>query len=274
METQHPQSEISNGEKNQPHLPRDILGDKNEGFMEVTFRFSPKAIALVLTVIALILAIVSWAVVAYEWSLGVDNNYWVAEASSLFNVTFEGNVPTWYTTLLFLVGALFSLLITGYALQNQSKWRFHWIGLTLLFLYLSLDEAAAVHEMFTTPTREAFNTTGYLYFSWMLVGIPAAIIVALVFLPFVLSLPQYTRIAFFLAGFVFLIGSVGVETIGAKIWYENGQLATPNYVAVGGVEEFLEMFGVILAIYGLLAYLQSTVGTITLYFGAKKEDSP
>ncbi|MDQ7035357.1 MAG: hypothetical protein Q9P01_11125 [Anaerolineae bacterium] len=165
--------------------------------MTVTFRFSPRLIAIVLTIIALVLAIISWALVAYEWSLGVNNTYWVHEASTLFNVTFEGNVPTWYAVLLLLIAALFSFLIAADVRQSKSNWRIHWMGLTLLFLYLSLDEAAAIHEIFTTPTREAFETTGYLYFSWMLVGVPVAIVVALLFLSFVGNLPKQTKIAFF-----------------------------------------------------------------------------
>ena len=241
--------------------------------MTYTFQIQPRRMALILTIIALALAVISWAIVAYEWSLGVNNTYWVQQASELFNVTFEGNVPTWYTVVLMLIAALLSFLIAAYTIQQRLRWRLHWVGLMLVFLYLSLDEAAAVHEIFTTPTREAFNTTGYLYFSWMFVGIPTAIIIALLFLPFVWNLPVKIRLAFFLAGLVYLLGAVGVESIGAKLWYETDGLVTPLYTAVGGVEEFLEMFGIILAIYGLLVYLDTQVDMITIHFGAaKKED--
>lgn len=239
--------------------------------MTVTFCFHPRRIPIVLTVIALALAIISWALVVYEWSLGVNNTYWVLEASSLFNVTFEGNVPTWYTVVLLLVASLLSFLIVGYVLQNKMKWRIHWIGLTVLFLYLSLDEAAAIHEIFTTPIREALEATGYLYFSWILVGIPVAIVIAVLFLPFVWNLPKRTKIAFFLAGMVYLVGAIVVESFGAKLWYETDGIVTPTYTAVGGVEEFLEMFGVILAIYGLLDYLHSQVGSISIRFGETKK---
>jgi hypothetical protein len=241
--------------------------------MTSTLQIKPFRFALILTLIALALAVISWAVVAYEWSLGVFNTYWVVEASSLFNVTFEGNVPTWYTTLLMLIAALLSLFIAAHAVRQRLPWRIHWVGLMLLFLYLSLDEAAAIHEIFTSPTREAFNTSGYLHFSWILVGIPVAIGIALLFLPFVLNLPAKTRAAFLIAGVVYLLGAVGVELIGANMWYETDGLVTPQYTAVGGVEEFLEMFGVILAIYGLLVYLDTQIDTITIQFGAaKKED--
>ena len=241
--------------------------------MTTTLHIRPIRFVLVLTLIALALAVISWAVVAYEWSLGVDNTYWVAEASSLFNVTFEGNVPTWYTSLLMLIAAFLSLLIATYTIQKQLRWRIHWVGLMLLFFYLSLDEAAAIHEIFTSPTREAFNTSGYLHFSWILVGVPVAIGIALLFLPFVLNLPAKTRNAFLLAGVIYLLGAVGVETIGANMWYETDGLVTPRYTAVGGVDEFLEMFGVILTIYGLLVYLDTQISNINIQFGtAKKED--
>jgi hypothetical protein len=241
--------------------------------MTETFRMRPRWIAISLTLIALALAIISWALEAYEWSLGADNSYWILEASDIFNVTFEANIPTWYSVVLLLLATLFSFLIAGYALQHKLQWRIHWVGMMLVFLYLSVDEAASIHEAFTTPTRELFNTTGYLYFSWIFVGVPVALVIAALFLPFVWKLPVRTRTAFLLAGIVYLSGAVGVEVFGARLWYETDGLVTPLYTAVGGVEEFLEMFGVILAIYGLLAYLATEVKTITIGFGIPAEDN-
>lgn len=246
--------------------------------MTATLRLAPRTIAFVLTLIALLLAILSFVLEAYEWSLGINNTYWVLEASDLFNVTFEGNIPTFFSVLLLLFAAVLCGFIAAYAMQNKQGGRFHWLGMTVLFSYLAMDEAAAIHEIFTTPMRELFNATDYLYFAWIIVFIPLLLIIGLLLLPFVLKLPTHTRLTLFLALVFYFLGSVVGDAIGAKLWYETDGLVTPRYTAIGGVEEFLEMFGVILVIYALLTYIAAQIGTVMLTFEqnqAKKEpDTP
>ena len=234
--------------------------------MPVEFHISPRKVAITLTIVALFLALVSYAIEAYEWSLGVNNTYWVKQASDLFNVTYEANIPTWYNASLFLFAALFASLIATDQIQKQDRWRIHWVGLTLLLLYLSIDDASAIHEMFTVPIRAFLGTSGYLYFAWLLVGIPFAIVMGLLFLPFVLALPTKTRWIFIAAGLLYLSGAVGVEAINSNTFELNGGIVTPQYTAASGVEEFLEMFGIIVLIYGLQTYIQAYLGAISIHF--------
>ena len=124
----------------------------------------------------------------------------------------------------------------------------------MIFTYLSIDEAAAVHEKFTIYFQENLNITGYLYFGWLLVGIPFALIVGLIYLKFLLHLPMQTRLHFIFAAGLYVGGAIAIESISSNLWYLN-EGTSLKYSAVGTVEEFFEMSGIILFIYGLLTYI-------------------
>lgn len=65
--------------------------------------------------------------------------------SDLFNLNHERNVPTWFSTVL-----LYSISITSFFLFKikniQLTERHFWIGFSIAFGFLSLDEAACLHE--------------------------------------------------------------------------------------------------------------------------------
>jgi hypothetical protein len=214
-----------------------------------------------LSLMACLLAILGIGFTAYEWSLGVNNTYWAYQASEIFSLTHEGNVPTWFSTLLLVSVAGLSVMIA----LCQTEARTGWWGLGGLFLYLSIDEAAALHETFTTPLREALNLGGYLYFGWVLVGVPFVLIMALLFLPFVWQLPRRTQITIVIAAMLYLIGALGIEVISANLWYQNDGTSL-LYSAIGTVEEFCEMQGVIVLLYGLLHYIEEHIGSVQFVF--------
>lgn len=226
-----------------------------------------RRIVLALALISLALFLLSILFTAYEWSLGTDNTYWAYQFSEFFSMTHEANLPSAYSALLLFSAALLSAVIAGTSLQDRR----HWGAIALILAYMALDEAAVIHEMLTTPLRESLNLGGYLYFSWMLVGLPLAIGVAVLLWPFVRRLPAHTRRALLAAGFVYLGGAVVVEAISANLWDAQGGTSLP-YSAVGALEELLEMLGVVLLIYGLLRYLAEQGSALEVQFAANKEE--
>lgn len=226
------------------------------------FSIQPRRTAVMLSLIALVLALTGIALTAYEWHLGVNNTYVVYHATQIFSLTHEGNIPTWYSSLLLFGVAVLSFVIA----RSTEKPAWGWWGLALLFLYLTLDEAAAIHETFTGPMRRAFDLDGYLHFGWVVVGVPFVLVMAAVFIPFVLRLPRYTQRTITAAAVVYLGGALGIEMISANLWSLNDGTSL-LYSAVGTVEELCEMLGAIIMIYGLLHYIQRHIGTVTLVFG-------
>src|SRR5687768_11951693 len=88
------------------------------------------------------------------------------------SLSYEGNVPTWYASSLLLLCAVMPGLIAS-EIPAAGSGRRHWWALAILFAFMSLDEAAEIHE----HLGGLIGTGGVLYFDWV---IPAAIIVALV----------------------------------------------------------------------------------------------
>jgi hypothetical protein len=65
----------------------------------------------------------------------------------------------------------------------------HWAGIWLLFLLLSLDEVAEIHEKISDRIQDAFGFTGFLSFSWVIPGAIAVAIVTSLYLRFVFRRP-------------------------------------------------------------------------------------
>ncbi|MBE2221659.1 MAG: hypothetical protein IAF02_08975 [Anaerolineae bacterium] len=172
----------------------------------------------------------------------------------LFSVNAEQTLPTWYATILLFVSAVLLGVITAVKHQNHDPQTHYWAGLALIFLYLSIDEGAVIHELFSTPLETLFNTSGYLAFAWLILFVPLLILFALLYLRFLFHLPPRIRNLFILAGACYVGGAVIVEAISANRYSLDGGVSLP-YLTIGTVEELLEMWGVVLFIYALLSYM-------------------
>ncbi len=72
-----------------------------------------------------------------------------------FNIDAEANIPTWFSTiLLFLVSvtAFFIHRLKSGRPDGCSCWNKIWLGLGILYLFLSIDEAAQIHELINRLT--------------------------------------------------------------------------------------------------------------------------
>jgi hypothetical protein len=219
--------------------------------------------------VSLYLCVQSIAARAYEFSLPLNaSSAFIFNAVIFVNVNREANLPTWYSTLLLAASSGLIALIASVHRQKRNRFVRRWALLSIVFLYLSLDEAAALHEYLTDPLRELFNVTGYLHFAWVLVGIPFALVIVVLYWQFVWALPKATRNRLILAAVVYLGGALVIEIISAN-QYAVDEGRSLLYSAIGTLEEFCEMAGVNIFIYALLRYLEDySGGSIALRFGA------
>lgn len=217
-------------------------------------------LALTLAAIATFLAAQSIVLRILQYRIGVHNTYWLYQYGELMNVNREANVPTWFSASLLLMAALLLLTIT-LSLRAGGRAYIAWAGLTGIFTYISMDEAGAIHEKLTPILQEQLSLTGYFYFGWIVVGVVAVLVVGLLYLPFVWRLPANVRRWFILAGTLYVGGALVIESISANLWYLDGGTSL-RFSAVGTVEEWFEMLGVITLIYGLLTYIHQELGTI------------
>ena len=174
------------------------------------------------------------------------------EASELFvqklSLSYEGNVPTWFATLL-----LFSCaIVAGSIAQRALTFRRHWWGVAAVFAYASLDEAAELHE----HMGGNFSFGGALYFDWV---IPAAVLLValvLIFLPFVRALEASTRRRLIVAGAVYVSGAVLME-LPLGWWTDRAGSDSLGYVLIDWVEETMELAGASLALVALVRHREA-----------------
>lgn len=176
------------------------------------------------------------------------------EIQRLFNTASEANITSWFSSVLLLIAGVLLLLIARVKTHSSALYAHHWNILAWVFFYLSMDEAARLHEILIDPLRNATGASGVFYFSWIIVAIPLVFLFVLLYLRFLLSLPRKTAIQFVFAGAVFITGAVGFEMLGGVFHGTFG-----IYGGLTAIEETLENLGVGLFIVSLLIYVKSNL---------------
>lgn len=204
---------------------------------------------------------------------------WASGLVPLLSLSYEHNLPTWYAVLLH---AGCALLLALHALslrpgktappvatagpgpdqqprpspapaperqpERQPERRpIRWFFLSGIFAYISLDELISLHEVASTW----FDTSGVLFFGWVIPAAAVVIALGLWYLPFVLALPARTRRRFVTAGVVFVSGALLME-LPLGWWTERAGSDNLTYGVIDWVEETLELAGVSMFLLALL----------------------
>jgi hypothetical protein len=179
----------------------------------------------------------------------------------LFYLDAEFNFPSVYSALALLLCSLI-LIVIAYVKKNQDDiYTVYWKGLSIIFAFLFFDELTSVHERMIIPIRTALKSGDFLYFAWVIPGGIAVLFFLLIFLIFIINLPKKTRNIFLIAGLIYINGAIGCELIGGYI--VTNHVVFPAYLIEVTVEEFLEMLGIAIFIYGLLSHISDcTQGTV------------
>lgn len=168
----------------------------------------------------------------------------------LLNVDRESSIPTWFSSI--QLSAIGLLLWTQ--ARSTGKLKFFLFVLSICFLFLSMDEASAIHEKII-PSAERYGANLLLFLTfmgddraWMIPYVILAFILACISMRYLIYIWRNMRKeAYFIAiGLgLFAIGGIGVEFISFHV------LDTSYYIVVA-LEEFLEMFGMSIVLYGVM----------------------
>lgn len=174
----------------------------------------------------------------------------------LFNVNGEQNIPALYSWAALLFCAVLLEVIAEAKKVAGDRYVNYWRVLAVIFVYLSLDEALSIHELFIEPLRNAFGAGGFLYYAWVIPGAIFVVLFLLSFLKFINALPRKTKRLFLIAGTVFVGGAIGMELLAGT---HDEVYGSENFTTaiLTSIEEFMEMTGVVIFIYGLLSYISS-----------------
>lgn len=232
--------------------------------MNSTISISPKKIFQVLTFVVFCLIVLSLIGQFFKYVLGYNNALGFVP---LTDVNAEANVPAWFSGGLLLFCSLLLVVIAALKKTSSDRYFRHWLGLSLIFAYLSLDEVTQLHERTIMPLRTSLKATGLLYSTWVLLGATFVGIVLLTYWKFLAHLPAKMRRLFLLSGAIYVGGAIGVEL--AHGYYLNFYGKDMGYALIATVEEFCEMMGIILFIYTLLSYIKE-IGDVYIRIESKK----
>ncbi|MFO7323350.1 MAG: hypothetical protein DIU68_016590 [Chloroflexota bacterium] len=232
-----------------------------------TLRVMAKRVGLTLGIIAVLLAGISITGKYVQAALGENSPEAFDIFVRIFNINRELSIPTWYVSSVLLLGGLTSMVIAIIKRARREPFVGRWFGLAAMFIYFSADEAAELHEYLTEPIGEGLNTTGPLYFGWIIAGAIAVVIVGLIYFRFWLHLPGYMKRLYLLAAVLYVGGGIGIEMIGSNLWYLEGG-SSLTYSTVGTVEELFEILGAVVFLYAQLVYLTRLAPVIELHVHA------
>ena len=219
-----------------------------------------KEIITALCAVSIVLIALSVFGQIYKFTLNDGQDRYL---TTIFNLDAEVNFPTFLSMGMLLFCSVLLVLIGRSRYALEVKYRWHWIILGLIFFGMAVDEMLQLHEMTIPPIRNYFHTTGVFHFAWVIPAGFFLVVLFLFYLKFLGELPGRFKNLFFLSASVYIGGAFGIEMIGGLIASGQGENSL-FYALVTNTEESMEIFGLILFIYTLLAFIESLEGDIAL----------
>lgn len=163
------------------------------------FQIDPQKILIfLLTLVLLLLAghIASQLLVHYYPDVSK-----FAKLERWMNFNREVNFPSLFSVAILFFSSIL-LGVIGVHSRDSNKPSLGRYGLSFVFLFLSIDEAISIHEMFIGFGRKHLGVGGVFYFSWIIpYGILLVVLIGIC-VPFLLNLPKHTAIWFVGSGFI------------------------------------------------------------------------
>ena len=219
------------------------------------FSLNPRRVITIMLIIIVVLTILHISQLVIFFQVGDPDKF---DFIDMVDFDYEANLPSFYSSAAILFCAALLWVISGYKRKERLPFRYHWLGLAIIFSLLGLDEAIALHETIgdLVEDYELVDAQGYLYFAWVVPYGIAVILFILSYLRFVLALPRNTGLLFVSSGVLFVGGAMGIELFSANEADLNGT-ETILYSALYTAEELCEMLGIVIFCYALMRYIEN-----------------
>lgn len=176
----------------------------------------------------------------------------------LFELDSEGNVPTWFQSSVLLLDALLAgWLALGLRAEGAPSRRTDLLAAGLL-LYLSMDEAAQIHERLDFRLGDGLVAQRAYYYTWLVPGVALLGLAAWAMRAFLRRVPDAAARRARFGCAIYLAGAIGMELVGGLFAVRFG----PHnfaYSLITCVEEGLEMAGMSLFASAMLIGLERPV---------------
>ena len=189
------------------------------------------------------------------YAFGADKNWLEA-----LNMDRELNLPTLFSTLILFTNARLLMRLSNASPQQSAD---EWTLLSRIFVFLAVDEALQIHEILIFPSlrhhiHPAFASTWVIPYGLIVLGLLWR------FRHFLTTLSAKTSNSFLCAGGVYISGAIGMEMVGSFA-VRSGLIRLHSfwYGSITGIEESLEMSGLILFLHALMRELVKQSGKQT-----------
>jgi len=173
----------------------------------------------------------------------------------------EHTLPAWVATLL-LGAAGLSALVASRHRENDPVVRRGFVISAVALFYVSLDEAAYIHERANEPVRDLLGVGGGpLYWAWVVPALVVVAALAAILWPFLQRLPSATKHGLVLSAVVFVGCALGLEMLDATAFSVNDKEASVVTEVLTIVEECGEKLGAMLAVDTMLRYASTGLPT-------------
>lgn len=176
----------------------------------VDLRVSPERVTWALVTLAAILIIARLTALFFRYALGHGR---ILGFYDEFSLGLENNIPTYVSSLLLATAAIILALLAKMKRQQGDRWTLHWRMLSLIFLIMSVDEMASLHERFSLVVKRASDLGAAFHYSWVAVGLVVVPLVGLAYLWFLVDLRRKTAWLFIIAGMLYVGGALGMEMV-------------------------------------------------------------
>jgi hypothetical protein len=179
--------------------------------------------------------------------------------SNIFNLGVESNVPTWFSSMILFLAALLLGICSVACRTKHPREVNYWRSLAILFVYISIDEAARLHETMSDWIARQYHLAGVFYYPWVLPFSGLVLICVLLYTRFLFRLSPSVRTILIASAVVYVTGALGLELFEGIYRHDRWV-----YAILVTIEETLEMVGVVLLIHGLLTYLKEEANNIRI----------
>jgi hypothetical protein len=223
--------------------------------MKIEINMGKKEIRLVVTCLVLF-EILLVAIFALDYLLA-HPSYTIHK---LFDLDKENTIPTWFASIQLFVTGGYILLIPG-VIKREGKNPLQKIFYYLFgfaFIFLSMDEACSIHEKVNMVIQGHFpgfphfvNNYGHWVFPYL---VALALFLILVRKPLLTMWKECRKEAALILGGIALVilGGIVMEIIGFNFYYSESHKVFYRIEVV--LEEFFEMAGVTLILYGFVLH--------------------
>lgn len=179
----------------------------------------------------------------------------------MFDFYEEGNIPTYFSTINLLLTAGLLHSIAEMVSRTSRRLAIPWRVLAFGFLFMSIDEFCDARMIISTMSKALMNSqniTSVPYFSvaWTVPITAIVILLAVYFVPFLLRLRKVYLINFAIAGSLFVLATLGLETIEGYHAKETQGVRDFTFMVYVTIEEIIEIFAIIYFQHYLIAYMK------------------